>query len=69
MSLIKVSNCLPAVLIRFEVANEHFKTAFPRILGEHLAVTNDGVHRSAKFVAHVGKELALGAVGGFRGLH
>ena len=33
---------------------------------QHLAVADDGVQRRAQLVAHVGQELALGAVGGFR---
>src|SRR5580658_2791044 len=28
-----------------EIAHKHFETAFPGVLGKHLAVTNDGVHR------------------------
>ena len=33
---------------------------------QHLAVADDGVQRRAQLVAHVGEELALGAVGGLR---
>ena len=37
-----------------------------RLLLQHFAVPDDGVHGGAEFVAHVGEELALGAVGRFR---
>ncbi len=40
-----------------------------RLIHEHLAIPDDGVHGGAQFVAHVGEELALGLVGGFGGLH
>jgi len=42
------------------------ETLLAEILGfllEHFAVSDDGVHGRAQFVAHVGEELALGFVG------
>ena len=47
----------------FEVGDEFVLTEILHLLGEHFAVADDGVHRRAQLVAHVGEEGALCAVG------
>ena len=46
-----------------QVGEEVVEPAVGRLLLEQLGVQDDGVERGAQLVAHVGQELALGAVG------
>ena len=39
-----------------------------RVEAHHVGETEDGIHRGAQFVAHIGEEDTLGAVGGFGSL-
>ncbi len=46
-----------------EVSGHFLVVGVLRIFQQHLAVTNDRVHRCAKFVAHIREKRTLGAVG------
>ncbi len=65
MSLISPRRCSPLRLITATCS----RVAASDVLVQHqVGVAEDGRHRSADLVAHVGQELALGAVGGIGGV-
>ncbi len=51
-----------------DIAQEVLLAGFLHLLLDHLAVADDGRERRAQLVAHVGEELALGAVRGLGGV-
>ena len=59
MSLISASRCLPAAWIFCRSATVSSLPSSSASSMQHLAVADDGVHRRAQLVAHVGEEGAL----------
>src|SRR5262245_2650460 len=68
-SLISDKKYLTAPWILFQsVGQEVLRPAVSRLVPQQLGVEDDCVEGRAQLVAHVGQELALGAVGDLRGL-
>ena len=55
---------LAGVLNLLQIGREAVQALFLSLLLEHLRVAQNGVHRGAKLMAHVGEELRLRAAGG-----
>ena len=62
MSLIRSSRCLPLEWMVFRCLH-HLRLILVVAPAQHVGEAEDGVHRRADLVAHVGQEVALGAVG------
>ena len=66
MSLISPEQVLSGALDFLEVGDARLVSPIGGIFDQNLAVADDGVQRSAQFVAHIGQERRFGARSGFR---